>query len=176
MGYAPPSDIDPAARALIRHKVQRLLGQSGFTRTDQDDLTQELALAAHRAKSQFDATRGNATTFYDSVLVNKVRSIVGHARAKKRDHRCERHLRNLDGFVWRADTTPYLQMKLDVNAALATLPSGLRALGMRFMQYTPAEVSRKSGMTRGKLRQAARQIAEHFETAGVMSSNREVRT
>ena len=59
----PLQDIDPAARALIRHKVNRLIGRYGFRENDRDDLFQELALHAYIVGDRFDSSRATAGTF-----------------------------------------------------------------------------------------------------------------
>src|SRR6266581_2571066 len=94
-----PSYIDPAARALIRHKVSRLIGRHGFTASDREDLEQELALQAHIAAAKYDPTRGSPTAFYATVLTNKVKSVVAAAKAQKRDHRLRRPLCDLADIV-----------------------------------------------------------------------------
>src|SRR4051794_5950698 len=84
--YHAPTDVEPVAKALIKHKVARLVGHSGWRAADRDDLSQELALHAHVASSHYDPARGATSTFYDLVLKRKVIDLIERQRAQKRHH------------------------------------------------------------------------------------------
>ena len=56
-GHPKLLDIDPVARALIQHKVRRLVGRCGYGISDQEDLEQDLALHAHRIARHFNPER-----------------------------------------------------------------------------------------------------------------------
>lgn len=159
MGYRPPADIDPVARALIGHKARKLARSSGFTRSDADDIEQELALQAHQASGRFDPRRGNATTFYDAVLANKVRSIVDRARAAKRDRRRERPL---DEAAPEPARSSRIDLKLDVDDALAALPPADRAMSAHFVSDSLAGAARAARVTRQQARSARARIARHL--------------
>jgi hypothetical protein len=160
MGYVPPDDIDPAARALIKHKVRRLVGHYGYTRSDADDLAQELALKAHLAAAKYDPARGALTTFYDRVLENRVRSLAEHATCQRRDRRRERPL---DGAAPSAPD-PRHDLCLDVRDALAALSEEDRFLARMLQSHDRSRVFRESGMTRGKARAAKVRIAQALAT------------
>jgi DNA-directed RNA polymerase specialized sigma24 family protein len=165
MGYHPAQDIDPLARALIRHKVQRLIGSYGFTRSDADDLEQELALQAHVARSHFDPARGSASAFYDTVMSNKVWSIVGHATAQCRDSQRVAVLDEREAPVAAPDFDVDLQ--LDVAEALSSLSPADQSVATQLATDTVAAVAREAGMTRGRVRAARGRIARHFTARGL---------
>jgi DNA-directed RNA polymerase specialized sigma24 family protein len=165
MGYHPPQDIDPAVRALIRHKVRRLVGHYGFNRSDADDLEQELALQAHLARPHFDPSRGSTIAFYDTVMSNKVRSIVGHATAQCRDSRRAQPLDEQESPVAVPDADVGLQ--IDVGEALASLSPAAQAVATQLATNTVAAVSRATGMTRGRVRAARGRIALRLTARGL---------
>jgi DNA-directed RNA polymerase specialized sigma24 family protein len=165
MGYQPPQDIDPAARALIRHKVKRLIGSYGFNRSDTDDLEQELALQAHLARPRFDPARGTATAFYDTVMTNKVRTIVGHATAQCRNSRRAQSPDEPESLVTASAFNVDLQ--LDVANALSTLPSDDQAVAAQLVTDTVVGVARATGTTRGRVRAARGRIARRLTAHGL---------
>jgi RNA polymerase sigma-70 factor (ECF subfamily) len=167
MGYRPPSDVDPVVKALIKHKARRLVGRHGFSRSDREDLEQELALQVHLAKAKYDPKRGTPATFYKTVLSNKIKSIVSAAKAQKRDHRRNRPLRDLDDVIWHPDAIPPLQRRLDVDAALDSLPPDVRRIATLFVDDGVVGVERNTGLTRGKVRSARSRMARHFAAQGL---------
>jgi DNA-directed RNA polymerase specialized sigma24 family protein len=153
--YYPPADVDPAARALIKHKAKRLVGSYGFTRSDRDDLEQELAMKAFLASATFDPARGTVTSFFNRVLANKANSLARHATRIKRDRRNdvpldEVHLVTPD---WRGD------LRVDVADALDDLSEADRAVAPLLATQSVAAVARITGHTRGVIREAKRRIA-----------------
>jgi hypothetical protein len=160
MGYEPPEDIDPAARALIKHKVRRLIGNYGYTRSDADDLAQELALKAHLAAPKYDPARGAPTTFYDRVLENRVRSLAEHATCQRRDRRRQQ---SLDGVAPTAPDSRH-DLCLDIRDALAGLSEEDRSLALILSSHDRSRAIRESGMTRGKARAAKVRIAQALAT------------
>lgn len=153
--YFPPRDIDPVVRDLIRHKADKLVGNCGFTRSDRDDLKQELALKAHLASARFDPARGTATSFYNRVLANKANSLARHATRQKRDRRNnvpldDAHLVAPDR---RAD------LRVDVADALDALAEDDRALAPLLATHSVAATARTTGTTRSTIRAAKGRIA-----------------
>jgi DNA-directed RNA polymerase specialized sigma24 family protein len=160
-------DIDPYARQLIGHKVRRLVGRYGFTRTDADDLAQELALHAHVAAPNYDPARGASTTFFDRALTRKVASLVAAATAQKRDRRRERPL-----VAAEQEPPPYTQqldLKLDVRDTVSQLPHELQDLAIRFMEHgeNDAEAGRSLRWTRGQVRHRRSLIARQLTRRGL---------
>jgi RNA polymerase sigma-70 factor (ECF subfamily) len=153
------ADIDPIARALIRRKVPRLVGRFGFTRSDADDLAQELALRAHVAGLRFDAGRSGGFRFYDRVLTNKVRSVIAGARFQKRDRRRERSLNGGDPAVHGVYLADQVDLAIDVRDALNTLTAADREVAWLLATDSVAGVARHTDATRGTIRGAKARIA-----------------
>jgi DNA-directed RNA polymerase specialized sigma24 family protein len=164
---APPADIDPIARELIRHKIRRLVGNHGFTRTDAADLAQDLALHAHVASSKYDPARGARSTFFDRLLTRKVASIVAAATAQKRDRRREGPLS--DAERPSRDPSNRLHLKLDVRFVVNRLPRDLRDLAHRFAHHgeNESEACRALRWTRSQVRHRRALIAQHLTRAGL---------
>lgn len=164
--YHAPDDIDPYARELIRHKVRRLVGHYGYTGSDRDDLTQELALQAHVATQKYDPTRGAVTTFLDRVLTRKVASLVAAATAQKRDRRREQAL---DDVPQHRPEHTHVALRLDVGRALCSLPHDVAPLAARFMQGdSESQAARSLRWTRGEVRHRRSLLARHLRRAGVV--------
>jgi DNA-directed RNA polymerase specialized sigma24 family protein len=169
MGYTAPTDIDPEARRLIRHKVRRLIDASAYTSSDEDDLAQELALHAHVARPKYDPDRGALSTFYDRTLNNAVRNLATAATRKKRDRRRERPLELVAA---RPARHPDTELKLDVDAALATLLPDDRMIASHLADDgMVTRVVRTTGRTRHEVRGARGRIAQQFAALGLAPLN-----
>jgi RNA polymerase sigma-70 factor (ECF subfamily) len=167
----PDRDIDPVARALIRRKVPPLVGRFGFTRSDAEDLAQELALQAHVAGTHFDPSRSGGFRYYDRVLSNKVRSIIAGARRQKRDRRRERPLndqRAIDDW----DVADETALAIDLADALASLSAADRVVANLLVTDTVAGVARWTGMTRGQVRSAKCRILAALEAKDLAPTSR----
>ena len=165
MGYSPPTDIDPQVRRLIRHKARRLVGCCGLSRFDRQDLEQELALHAISKQSHFNPTRGTTKAFYEQLLRRKAASIVRDATASKRDrHRIDQ---TFDVAKLPARDAADAGMQLDVRLALAGLPPELGAIATLFITYREAEVVRRTGLGRQRVRAIKQRIAGRLRAAGL---------
>jgi DNA-directed RNA polymerase specialized sigma24 family protein len=153
--YLPPADVDPAVRALIRHKADKLVGNYGFTRSDREDLKQELALQAFLAGARFDPSRGAPTSFYNRVLANKANSLARHATRMKRDRRNDV---SVDEALLLAPDQRH-DLRVDVADALDALADEDRAVAGLLATNRVAIVARQTGTTRGKVRSAKARIA-----------------
>lgn len=159
-----PTDIDPEARALICHKVRRLVGQYGFTPADREDLAQELALQAHVASRHYDPTRAKAVTFFEQVLTRKVVSLIRHQRAHKR-RRGRVHHGGGDAHLSIAPACT-ADLSLDLRELLRHLPHGLQTLALSLTDQSLAEASRSLGLTRQQARTRSAALADHLRQAG----------
>jgi DNA-directed RNA polymerase specialized sigma24 family protein len=153
--YFPPQDVDPAARALIKHKAKKLVGSYGFTHSDREDLEQELALKAFLASTKFDPARGTAKSFYNRVLTNRANSLARHATSQKRDRRREAPL---EGEYIDAPTDD-ADLRLDVQDALAPLSDADKSIAGLLATDGVAAVADLTGLTRAQVRGARRRIA-----------------
>ena len=83
----PPLVFDDMIRRAISAKAVSLIGTYGYTRSDLDDLKQDLAIHLLKRYTSWNPARGAWSTFLDHVLVNKIRNIIEHRQAARRDWR-----------------------------------------------------------------------------------------
>jgi hypothetical protein len=157
--------FDPRVAALIRYKARKLVGQHGFTRDDEEDLRQELALHVVKGLQRHDPARGSERTFADRIVTSKVASIIERARAQKRDRTRERLLSDDVEIVARS--APAVDLLADVRRAVATLPLYLRPVASLLENHTQAEVARRTRLTRQQVRTMRKRIARHFRAHGL---------
>lgn len=70
---------------LINYKARTLCRMWIFRQSDYDDIVQDLWLHLLEREVQFDASRACFETFANRVITNKVRSIIRHRKAAKRN-------------------------------------------------------------------------------------------
>jgi RNA polymerase sigma factor (sigma-70 family) len=167
MKYTPPSDIDPEAKELIRHKARRMADDNGFRQSDVPDLRQELSLAAHLASSKYDPRRADPVTFYSVVVEHKATDLVRRQTAKKRDRRLVRQIEtSLDPCV-QADPRPATELRLDVRDAIDGLRPDDRDVAVALADHTVMEIARRPGRSREQVRGARRRIRRHLAERGL---------
>jgi RNA polymerase sigma factor (sigma-70 family) len=171
MGNRPPQsgEFDPAIAELIRHKVRKLIGNYGYTGSDEEDLRQELTFHVIRNMKSFDASRSSPRTFADRIVTSKIASILEHRTAAKRDKRREQPLTDEQRRVIAGSerSTDQKDLAIDVRAAMESLPADLCAIATLFMSHNEAEVVRRSGLSRQQVRTARERIAQHLRDMGL---------
>ena len=128
-------DIDPVARALIQHKVRRLVSRCGYGISDQEDLEQDLALHAHRVARHFNPDRGTAVAFYEQVLSRKVKNLASRQFAKKRDWRrvISVNTHALNELAIAIDPIASMDRRLDLGEVISALPPELWRLALQLI-------------------------------------------
>jgi RNA polymerase sigma-70 factor (ECF subfamily) len=176
------SGVAPFAIWLIRRKADRLVGRAGFSPSDREDLEQEIALDLLVRLKRFDPARATFRTFVVRVIDHKVADILEERCAAKRDWR--RNGDSLDDLVdeedggrverWQTllgadghDAEDRVDLRLDIEAALRTLPPALQEAceWLRNQSYT--EASRATGIPRSTLQDRMKKVRAVFEKAGL---------
>jgi len=178
--------LDAHVQKLIHIKAHQLLRHPGFSRSDRDDLVQELTLRLWRQVPRFDPNRAPFHTFAARVLDSCAATIVRERRRLKRAAGLRaQSLENT--FVQRGSTSLPLvdvvrdsdperrtgvgarrnQIMVDVSRAVEALSPDLRDICRRLMSGTPASVARDLGLSRYLLRRAVARLRRHFEEAGL---------
>src|SRR5690606_24311578 len=133
------------------------------------DIEQDLRVHLLEKAELLVARTASQKTVIDVALRNAIHNFVAARTAKKRDDR-----RNVD-----LDTAPEsarskddpglvaADTSMDVRAAMESLDDELRPIALHLMRFTPTETQREFGLTRGKLRQHMKRIAEHFARCGL---------
>jgi RNA polymerase sigma-70 factor (ECF subfamily) len=194
-GVAPGTDdaegqIDEYARRLIRHKARQLVDKAGFTKSDVEDLVQELWLDLFQRLPRFDSARSRPRTFVARVVQHKIAAILRHRQAEMRDYRrngrslsdtagekngktisradiLDRHVHDLRTGSATRSPEEHSRLRFDLAGVMDQLPPSLRGLCERLKTSTVSEISRDTGVSRATLHEAIRRLRRRFEDAGL---------
>ncbi len=73
------------ANKVIRFKAEQLARRKGFSKTDREDIAQELWLHVWANIGKFDPDRASERTFIVRIIESKAASIARHRSAAKRN-------------------------------------------------------------------------------------------
>ena len=83
-------EIGEYAENLIGIEAQKLVGRAGITRSEIEDLRQDLRLHLWRRLPMFDPSRAKYETFVDRIVRHRAATIVEFRKAARRSHlRCQ---------------------------------------------------------------------------------------
>jgi RNA polymerase sigma-70 factor (ECF subfamily) len=181
--------LDDFASRLIRKKARQLVGRAGFTRSDQDDLEQELALKLLKHRAAFDPAQSHWYAFVTTVVERHAATLLRNKQVEKRDHTRATSLhiivedpvngpsaladtigqRELDARRGRSSRSDLELAELvqDVAAVLASLPPEWREACERLKRGSVARAARDLGLPRTTLSSLLRRLRERFEAAGL---------
>jgi len=186
----PFEGLDDYAVNLIRYKTRRLIGQAGFTRSDQEDIEQDLSLHLRQQLPKHNPRKGTLKTFINTVLDNKIRTMVAaritsQLNVRQHDYSLDETIETEIGDkVSRAeamDLEEYLmgvgyisrraldavELRIDVHYAVSLLPSDLQSLCARLQEHTILDIAHEDGVTRQKIDELRRRIAFLFLEHGL---------
>jgi RNA polymerase sigma-70 factor (ECF subfamily) len=189
MGPAPtPGAVLTAyARIVIKSKARQLSRRSGFSRSDEEDLVQELTLRLLEKEHLYDPARGaTLDTFADRVITSSVKMILRDRRRLKRAAgftavSLESTTVIIDGrpvylteAVGDVDLTRVTLAKrhgpdpaADLAELLDGLPPELVDVAYRLQDGTVASVARDMGTSRRQVYAAMARIRQHFQDTGL---------
>jgi len=183
--------ISDYAADTIRCKARQLIGKAGFTKSDVDDLMQEMTLDLLERLPKFDPNKAAQSTFVARVIERKISKILRHRMQEKRDFRREACSLNEEvpdgkgGTVERSQTLTQdahdlrvgrhdrpeaerVDMHLDVSLAISELPPDLKPLAESLLTHSIAEVAREFGMPRSTVYETGiARLREIFEDKGL---------
>lgn len=179
------SEVDQYAVTNIECRVRGLIGHYGFTEDDREDLVQQLFLEYLERIGDFCPSRARQETFVSCLIRNQVISMI---RARRRELAAAATLplgavdgvdagegeREADGddHPSTADRATFrsrelIDLKIDVDRVLASLPPHLREVGVRVVAEGPQDLGHSLGRSRARVHQWLRQIREAFQEAGL---------
>ncbi len=186
----PFEGLDDYAINLIRYKTRRLIGQAGFARSDQEDIEQDLAIHLRQQLPKHNPRKGTIKTFINTVLDNKIRTMVAARLTSQFDFR--QHDYSLDETIETEtgdrvsrgeaiDAEEYLmatgrmnrrafdtlELRIDVQCAVSLLPADLQNLCARLQERTIVDIAREDGVSRHKIDELRRRIALLFLEHGL---------
>jgi len=182
--------LDDYCINLIRYKTRRLIGQVGYTRSDQEDIEQDLSLHLRQQLPKHDHRKGTLKTFVNTVLDNKIRTMVSARLTSQYDFR--QHDYSLDEMI-EADTGDMvsraeainaeeylihtgrldrpvierLELRIDVRCAVSLLPTDLQKLCARLQEQTIVDIAHEDGVSRHKIDELRRRIGLVFLEHGL---------
>jgi len=168
--------IDECATTLIRIKARQLVGRFGFTKSDQEDIEQDLALHVLRKLGCFDPRRGSPNTFVDRIVQRRIISILRRRYAQRADYRrtvpLDEALRDADHGKCepvdeRAPHADARDTAVDLAETIESLDVEARELCRLLMQESVAEAARRLALTRAQVRTRIARIRRQFGDAGL---------
>jgi RNA polymerase sigma-70 factor, ECF subfamily len=181
--------IDQFTIHLIRRKACQLIRYSGFSRSDREDIEQELRLKLVKQLARYTPQRGHRHAFVKAVVERHVASLLRDRRATKRDHRriCSLHVlvdigddekielaqsigqRELNAQRHRHPRSDeeLAQLTQDMAEVIAKLPDELRNLAERLKTQTRSEIARDTGIPRTSRNESIRRLRRRFENTGL---------
>ena len=191
MGPTPARDavLTAYARSLIRFKAKQLARKRGFTKSDQEDLEQDLTAHLLAQAHHLDAKRGSANTFAARVIKSAIAMLLRDRHRQKRAAgftaqslegtrtRSAEEVESLRDMLTEADLRRRIgtgacdqdraELITAVGQAFQSLPPDLQDLCRRLIEGTAASLARELGISRRQVRNAIERIRLHFEAAGL---------
>ena len=182
--------ISDYAVKLISRKARQLVGTAGFTKSDIEDLEQEMILDLLERLPKYDPDKAAQNTFVTRLVERKISKLI---RDRKREIRnfcresCSLNdlLEDPEGnTIERAYTIDQdrasirigrrnhtseeeAQLRLDVSLVLSGLPDDLRPIAERLKTQTLTEAANSLGIPRTTLYGAKKRLRRIFEDAGL---------
>jgi RNA polymerase sigma factor (sigma-70 family) len=179
-------------RTLIRIKARQLARNPSFSRSDSDDIEQELAVALLKQACKYDPSRGSWNTFAAKVVQTSIGMILRKQRRLKRSPIAGVELQSLEMTVDIPDEPPMrlwaLVMQADVDRRtgatshsatevsdqasdlahiIASLPPNLQAICLSLRERSRTATAEHLGISRSQVNTAVETIRQHFERAGL---------
>ena len=165
---------------FAKRKSFELVGHFGFTKSDQDDLEQQLLLSLMERWPKFNPAECSANEFISWAIGRAVRDLVREQQSRN-EHlptECdpiedvigdEEEL--LPPQCVQADHAPAVDLSVDVAKALAHLPSEVRNTAQRLMVNNVSDVARELGVSRRAVRNRVKVIREALVAVGYGPTN-----
>lgn len=182
--------IDEYVVKVVRLTAHALVRRGGFREEDREDLEQELMLDVLHRLPRFDAERAAYRTFVTRVVTHRAARLVmanrsGNAAGRRAARSLHDDVEDADGGnveMWEtldedagrrglgctaehADETR--DLRLDVAAAAATLPSELREICAWLLHHSVTDTAHGTGLPRVTLWRRMQPIRAHFAAAGL---------
>lgn len=175
MGTSKKITLDEYATTLIRVKARQLIGKYGFTKSDREDIQQDLTLDLLMRLARFDPRKGKPATFVRLVVDRRVASLIRERKSLARDYRRTRHsLDELSDEIGNGNLTEpavddrlQRDLAIDVAEALGELADDQQSIAMGLRDDPLAEVAREHRCSREAVRRSAKQIRRHLARRGL---------
>jgi RNA polymerase sigma-70 factor, ECF subfamily len=186
---APHAVLTAYARSLIKFKARQLCRKPGFSRSDEDDLEQELTMRLLSKAHLYDPARASTNTFADRVIRSGIAMMLRDRLRQKRatgftaqsleavpsdtnqdtgvlrDLLTIRDLQRRTGIS--ADDLDRAELIAAVVHAVKSLPPDLQGVCRELIDGTISSAACNLGISRRQVRNAVARIRRHFEQAGL---------
>jgi RNA polymerase sigma-70 factor (ECF subfamily) len=180
--------LTPEMVKLIKGRAYTLSRGYGHTPEDREDLEQDMALQLLSALPKHDPAKSSLRTFANRVIDYWTSVQVRRWQASCRDHRAlgvslDQACLDQDGEqttlgeMLGGDEVPNsprslgfteaVELKIEVERAVSTLPPQLREMCHALMNMSVAELCRSHDLSRGKVSFQMKKIRRAFEHAGL---------
>ena len=187
---APTDYCLELTEALTRHvlrtaevRASLLVTNSKYTRDDWEDVRQELILDLLRRSAKFDPNRGEWEAFVRGVIRNHSTVL---RRRKWREVGSPMSMKLIQARATEAGPSPMaaltsnlrcgssigLDVNLDVQRAISSMPLPLQTLARQLSQMNVTEVCRSTGRSRSRVYQMIRQIRALLVRVGIQPQER----
>jgi RNA polymerase sigma factor (sigma-70 family) len=176
------------AASYIRRKARELSRQPGFSRSDREDLQQQLCVRVLERLPQFDPQQGCFNAFVKLIVRQFAANARRHNRAEMRDRTNDASLNVLvdgeEGPLELAQTIgrhelnarlsreerpvdEAIDLATDVAQFVASLPTRLRHIAERLQERSPAQVAAELGVHLSTVYRDLKLLRERFAKAGL---------
>ncbi len=165
------SVLNEYARKDIENKARRLIRRAGFSRSDREDLEQELTLRLLERSALYDPSRASLNTFVVCVIRSGVANILRQEATKKRAaarFNTSLHAEHVPPPVVEPEQERNFA-RLEVREAVAGLAPELQSVCQRLMADPPSVVARELKVTSYQLQISIGHIRRHFARLGLKS-------
>lgn len=163
----PTPELNERMLAVIEHRATRLAEVFHLSEDDLDDARQEITLAVLRAMRRYKPALASPETFADRVATKQ------YIKLAKRIRRDREREAAPDTYAVNASVDPTsearnpIDTKLDLDAAMATLPRHLRLIAEDLKTKKPGEIAAAMGVHRSTVHRAIARIRAHLVACGV---------
>lgn len=190
MGRAPTRDavLSAYAQSVIEHKARQLARRADFSRSDEDDLIQEMRRHLLGRAHHFDPDRSSHNTFVARVIDSWIASLLRERRRLKRAAALDAQSLESTGVTDDGETTSLRdvlraeqvigrfavgpeeeaarrELIAAVARVVASLPPLLRDISARLPEQSQAEIKRELGLSRRQFDSAMARIRQIFTDA-----------
>ncbi len=192
MGYTEKfTELDERSCKQLEYKAKSLVGHYGFTKSDIEDIKQELYLHLYQQLPKYDPARSSKATFVDRVLGNAVRDLIRRRKSECRDYSmCQTSLdqpaypgnegyetigdtiseaQSASGISWnRQNNIDMINLQIEVKRIMSKLDEELQAICIGLSaNMTPTEIAKELGICRQSFYVHKSKIRKVFEDAGM---------
>ena len=161
--------LNEYARTLIRVKASQLARRPEFSKSDREDIEQDLAIQIYLKTAQYDSNRSSLNTFLARVVDSSVAMMIrDRGRLKRGGGVQKRHSIDHDTPIPSTSCEQgHLSTSLDVASVLDQLPTELRLICCELMIEKRSKVVKQRKTSPCQFASSLKLIRKHFHKNGI---------